>query len=216
MAYLCYYGASCFFWIQRYDKSERSTGLLLQQRFLPDLGEEVYGFFTDFFTGLRRTGLRIAYGFLPDLGEEAYGFFTGWKRAGLRIAYGFLPDLEKKVYGFFTEAYGFFTEREQAWTMKEEESLRIAYPVFLPDFLRNFLREWRKQAYGLKNYGLPLPDLVRIRLRIFYGFFKNRGSLPRSKQAVRLLAFTDSYRIWKNLRKQSVSLILFTGWKRAG
>ena len=77
------------------------------------------------FTGCRGRGLRIAHGFLPDLGEEAYGLFpdfyriwgrrltdclrifTGFGGGGLRIVYGFLPalgeDWGKRPCGLFLD-----------------------------------------------------------------------------------------------------------------
>ena len=93
------------------------------------------------FTGFGGEGLRIACGFLPDLGEEAYGLFSDfcriwWRRPeeayelftdfyriwgkrladclwisigfggeGLRIVCGFLPDVEDEAYGLFTDVY---------------------------------------------------------------------------------------------------------------
>ena len=55
-------------------KESRLTDCL---RILTGFGRGSLRIFYGFFTGLRRAGLRIAYGFLPDLGEEVYGFFTG-------------------------------------------------------------------------------------------------------------------------------------------
>ena len=79
-------------------------------RFVADLREKAYGFFTDF--------LRILYGiltncpnrFVADLREKAYGFFTdslrnshelskqicsGFEREGLRILYGFFTEFSR-------------------------------------------------------------------------------------------------------------------------
>ena len=44
---------------------------------------------------LRRAGLRIAYVFLPDLGEEVYGFFTDFLRGEREQAYGLLTDSDR-------------------------------------------------------------------------------------------------------------------------
>ena len=96
-------------------------------RFLPDLGEEVYGFFwgrrrTDclrFFTGFGGGGRIVDFW---DLVEEAYELFTvfyfwgkrladclwisiGFGGEGLRIVCGFLPDVEDEACGLFTDVY---------------------------------------------------------------------------------------------------------------
>ena len=69
-------------------------GLRIASGFLPDLVEEAYGLFTDFYriwgrrladclrilTECKGGGLQIVYGFLPDLGEQAYGLLTDFDR----------------------------------------------------------------------------------------------------------------------------------------
>ena len=187
-------------------------GLRIVYGFLPDLGEEAYGLFTDFyrigggglrivdfyriwgrrltdclriFTGFGGGGLRIVYGCLPDLGEEAYGLLTV-----------FLPEFGggglRIVYGFFTGFGG--------------GGLRIVYG-FLPDL--------EEEPYGLFTdfdrmsrrrltivYGF-LPDLRGGGLRIVYGFLPDLG-----EEACGLL--TDFDRILVG-RRLTDCLRIFTG-----
>ena len=60
-------------------------------------------------------GVRIVYGFLPDVKEEAYGWFTDFYRiwgGRLRISYGFfLPDVEDESYGFLPDFYRIWGRR---------------------------------------------------------------------------------------------------------
>ena len=59
-----------------------------------------------FLTGIWREGIRIVSGFLPVVGEEAAGLFTnfsGFWAGGVRIVYGFLPDFGKEASRLFTD-----------------------------------------------------------------------------------------------------------------
>ena len=107
----------------------RGRGLRIVYGCLPDVEDEAYGLFKDFYRiwGRWGGGLRIASGFLSDLVEEAYGLFTDFYRIwgrrltdclriftsfggglgekALRIVSGFGPDLEEKAYGLLTDFY---------------------------------------------------------------------------------------------------------------
>ena len=108
-------------------------GLRIASGFLPDLVEEAYGLFTDFyriwgrrladcvrmFTGFG--GRRLMDFYRNCMEEEAYGLCTDvyriWGRrltdclrilteckgGGLQIVYGFLPDLGEQAYGLLTD-----------------------------------------------------------------------------------------------------------------
>ena len=107
----------------------KGRSLRIVCEFLPDLVDEAYGLFTDFYrmwgtkltdclqicTGFGGAGLRIVYGFGPDLGEEAYGFGEVWvlepwsnsqlqlvlKSIGIHTArtYSFLFSLQNRCKG---------------------------------------------------------------------------------------------------------------------
>ena len=153
------------------------------------------------FTGCRGRGLRIVYGCLPDVEDEAYGLFKDFYRiwgrwgGGLRIASGFLSDLVEEAYGLFTDFYriwgrrladcarmftGFGGRRLMDFyrNCMEEEPYGLCTDVYriwgrrLTDCLRFFYRIW----------GRRLTDCLRILteckgggLQIAYGFLPDLG-----------------------------------------
>ena len=128
-------------------------GLRIVYGFLPDLGEEVYGLFTEFyrilgekayglfaeFYRMWRRRLTDCLRILPDVKEEAYDclrIFTGFGGRGLRIVYGFRSVLEEKAYGLFADFYRMWRTRLadclRMFTGCRGRGLRIVYG-FLPD-----------------------------------------------------------------------------------
>ena len=98
----------------------RGRGLRIVYGCLPDVEDEAYGLFTDFYriwgrrltdclrilTGCKGGGLRMVYGFLPDWGRrltDCLRIFTGCRGRGLPIVYGFVPDLGEEACGLFID-----------------------------------------------------------------------------------------------------------------
>ena len=127
---------------------------------------------------LRKAGLRIAYVFLPDLGEEVYGFFTDFLRGEREQAYGLLTDSDRIWERSIRIFYGFLNNVKESrltdclriLTGFGRGSLRIFYGVKesrLTDCLRiltGFVRGSLRISYGF------FTGLRRAGLRIAYGF----------------------------------------------